>query len=320
MREHGPVQQHNTVRQDDAVLLHGTIRKDGTDLPEIPYSKFDAFIKNGADRLNILLTLLDELDLNCTAVNLAGSSHIFVNSGSRGQAKTRTTLIAHYDRATGSPGANDNSAAVFQLIETALILQKNGVEGWRIIFTDKEELTPGARARDQGSYTLAKTLREAGRGDGQFFIFDACGVGDTLIISTMTDHVMKDEDGLVFARLRRENQALRSRALETARLLMMDKVLLAPIPFSDDLGFLRAGLNAQTITVLPSGEAAKLSVSLHKKGFADTLISRERQRERLIPHIPETWRTLNGPEDTAARLTPENYKLVVRFARALCGG
>jgi hypothetical protein len=31
---------------------------------------------------------------------------------------------------------------------------------------------------------------------------------------------------------------------------------LPPTPFSDDAGFLRAGLAAQTITVLPAKEAA----------------------------------------------------------------
>jgi hypothetical protein len=292
----------------------------GVKLPEIPYGSFNAFIKDDAERLDLLLALLNEADLNCTPVDLAGSCHVFVNSGGKGRARIRTTLIAHYDRATGSPGANDNSAAVFQLIETALKLKQNGVEGWRIIFTDKEELTQGGSARDQGSYSLAKALRDSGREDGQFFIFDACGTGDTLVISTLADHLMKDEEGITVARMRQESKILRNHALETAHRLMMDKVLLAPIPFSDDLGFLRAGLPAQTITVLPSTEAAKLSASQHKQGFAAALISREGRRERLVPHIPETWRVLNGPEDTAARLTPEHYRNVVRFARALCSG
>jgi hypothetical protein len=101
---------------------------------------------------------------------------------------------------------------------------------------------------------------------------------------------------------------------------MMDKVLLAPVPFSDDLGFLRAGITAQTITVLPSEEAALLAANLHKQGFADALIKGEAQSPRLKPLIPETWKSLNGPLDIPERLTPQHYRMVVRFACALCRG
>jgi hypothetical protein len=280
-------------------------------MPEPPYHRFKDFIAPDADRLKIIHSILDELKLPCTTVDIAGNSHIFV-----GAAGVKVTLVAHYDRVHGSPGANDNSAAVFLLIEAAMKLK--GTDGWRVIFTDGEELSSGEGARDQGAYTLAKALREAGRGDGQFFIFDVCGSGDTLIISTMADHVIKDEDGLRIARLRRETQLLRNRALETARHLMMDKVLLAPVPFSDDLGFLRAGITAQTITVLPSEEAASLAMNLHKEGFADSLIKGEARSPSLRPLIPETWKRINGPGDRPERLTPRHYRMVVRFACALC--
>jgi hypothetical protein len=280
-------------------------------MPKSPYHRFKEFIALDADRLKIIHLILDELGLASTTVDIAGSTHVFV-----GAAEVKVTLVAHYDRVSGSPGANDNSAAVFHLIETAM--QLKGTNGWRIILTDGEELSLGMGARDQGAYGLAKALRDAGRGDGQFFIFDACGSGDTLIISTTADHVIKNEEGFQIARLRRETRALRHRALETARNLMMDKVLLAPVPFSDDLGFLRAGITAQTITVLPSKEAASLAVNLHKQGFADSLIKREAQNPRLKHLIPSTWRNLNSPRDLPERLTPQHYKMVVDFACALC--
>jgi hypothetical protein len=34
--------------------------------------------------------------------------------------------------------------------------------------------------------------------------------------------------------------------------------------------------------------------------------------------IPETWRAINGPEDSHIRLTPEHYEKVVKFAVELC--
>jgi hypothetical protein len=234
--------------------------------------------------------------------------------------------VAHYDRVAGSPGANDNSAAVFMLLEAALKMREEWQRNWLIIFTDKEELSFGEGLRDQGSYGLAKRLRETSLRDCRFYIFDACGCGDTLVISTMTDHLLRNETGEAAARKRQVVKILRDGALKTARNLLMEKVLLVPTPFSDDAGFLRAGLAAQTITVLPSNEAASLASLLRTKPeFIDTLISREAlSATKINPRtgaklqLPETWRSLNGPGDSPHRLTPKHYNRVVRFACELC--
>jgi hypothetical protein len=100
----------------------------------------------------------------------------------------------------------------------------------------------------------------------------------------------------------------------------MDRVLLTPTPFSEDAGFLLAGIAAQTITMLPAAEASQVAVLLRNRGdFADALINREAQERYCRLQIPETWRSLNGPGDSPLRLTPEHYKRVVRFACELCG-
>jgi hypothetical protein len=226
-------------------------------------------------------------------------------------------LTAHYDRVPGSPGANDNGAAVFLLLETALKLREDRVSGWLIIFTDKEELSPGDRLTDQGSYTLARGFLKAGLGGAELFSFDACGVGDTLVISTAADELLKTRAGAGTRRARERVRDLRERALETARLLGMDKVLLLPTPFSDDAGFLRGGMAAQTITVLPQEEASRVAQAQRKNpGLARALVSGEGGGPP--PLLPETWRTLNGPADSRLRLTPRHYGRIVRFARALC--
>ncbi|MDR2742510.1 MAG: M28 family peptidase [Treponema sp.] len=280
-----------------------------------PYGRLREFIAPGADRLGILISLLKEVRLPHRAVDIAGNHHVFVFPGGRETAGPMPVLVAHYDRTAGSPGANDNSAAVFILTETAMKLREK--ENWLIIFTDKEELSVGEGIREQGSYTLARSLRDAGLGKNRFYIFDACGAGDTLVISTTADHLMKDEEGIGIAKTRQQVQWLRNRALEASRHLVMEKVLLAPTPFSDDAGFLRAGIAAQTLTVLPGPEATRLAALRHKSGFAEALISREAAPpfRRLIP---ETWRTLNGPADSIFRLTPKNFTRVVRFACELC--
>jgi hypothetical protein len=275
------------------------------------------FIAPGADRLGILTSLLEDARLPHRTAGIAGNRHVFVFPGGGEAAGPKPVLVAHYDRTAGSPGANDNSAAVFILTETAMRLREKENGNWLVIFTDKEELSDGEGIREQGSYTLAKSLRDAGLGKNRFYIFDACGAGDTLVISTTADHLMKDEEGIGIAKTRQQVRRLRSRALEASRRLVMEKVLLAPTPFSDDAGFLRAGIAAQTLTMLPGPEAAGLAALRHKSGFAEALVSRE-AAPRFRRLIPETWRTLNGPADSILRLTPKNFSGVVRFACELC--
>jgi hypothetical protein len=279
--------------------------------------------------------LLEEFEFGYSSVILGAANglrrrHFFVlpHRGQRFSSGEYPTiaLVAHYDRVAGSPGANDNSAAVFMLLEAALKLREEGMRNWLIIFTDKEELCFGEGLKDQGSYGLARSFRETSLKDCRFYIFDACGCGDTLIISTMADHLLRNETGQAAARKRQIVKALRDGALKTARNLMMERVLLIPTPFSDDAGFLRAGLAAQTITVLPSAEAASLASLLRTKPeFIDALVSREalfaaklNERTGAKLQLPETWRSLNGPGDSPQRLTPKHYNRVVRFACELC--
>jgi hypothetical protein len=290
--------------------------------------RFKEFIALSTDRYGMLKSLLDELHLRPQVITISGNRHFFLASSEQGPvqcwpASTQNAiiLVAHYDRVTDSPGANDNSAAVFELIEAALKLRQARVHSWRIIFTDKEELYPGEGIRDQGSYTLAKGLRDIGFRNSRFYIFDACGSGDTLIISTMADHIMRTEQGLGIVKTRHLVQQLRNQALKTVRYLNMDRVRLIPTPFSDDAGFLRAGIAAQTITMLPSSEAAAFgSLVRHKPDFADALVNREAQHGYDRRLIPATWKRLNGPEDNYYQLTPQYFSQVVRFICALCKG
>jgi hypothetical protein len=284
--------------------------------------RFDAFIAADADRYSILTTLLEELGLSYEARVICGNRHFLVSPTYRARrAAASTILAAHYDRVADSAGANDNSAAVFELLDAALALKKDETHGVLVILTDKEELSHGEGIINQGSYTLAKELRAAGMGEARVFIFDACGTGDTLIISTTADYLMQNENGSGVARARFRVRRLRAWALETARYLRMERVKLIPTPFSDDAGFLRAGLAAQTITMLPAPEAAAFAALVRATpAYADALVTREARAVHDARLLPATWRRLNGPEDSRNHLTPENFQDVVRFIRALCRG
>jgi hypothetical protein len=281
-------------------------------LGEDSYKRFDDFIAPGVDRFELLRSVLEEFKLSPRILNTGGKRHIAAGMPTAG----RPLLIAHYDRSANSPGANDNSAAVFILIEAALRMRDDRAVP-QIIFTDKEELSGGQKLEEQGSYSLALYLKEQGLGASRVFCFDACGAGDTLIISTAADHLLKNEDTPGAETVRRRIQELRDLALEAAREARLDRVLLLPTPFSDDAGFLKAGISAQTITVLPAPEAAAFaSLSRTKPEIIRAILSSSAPPpDRRL--IPETWRSLNGPGDSPLRLTKEHWGKVAEFAQAL---
>jgi hypothetical protein len=287
------------------------------------YDHFSEFISLSADRLEVLKKVLSEFAVPFSIAAIADSNHVFVTPDLSYALKNSGTciLLAHYDRVEGSPGANDNSAAVFQLIEAAIRLCKEGEKDWLIIFTDKEEILPNGTIRDQGSYGLAKIFYQMGSQNGRFYIFDACGTGDTIILSTTVDYLLKDKEGKGIDKTRANIQKLRSEALECARDNLLKKILLSPTPFSDDAGFLSAGIAAQTITVLPSKEAAEIANTLRlKPQLSELLVKKGKQHIYEIPFIPQTWKRLNGAGDAELLLSPEPYPHIVRLAYALCKG
>lgn len=273
----------------------------------------------------MLHRFLGDQNLDPSVVTLGSGRHLIVgphrSEAGLERPRASTVLIAHYDRVSASPGANDNGAAVFQLAEAALRLRKAGKQGWTIVFTDKEEVPRRSGIRGQGAYSLAVGFRSIGLGGGHFFIFDACGRGDTLIISTTVDHLLRGELGLGAEKAQRAVRELRFRALRSARELSLEKILLMPTPFSDDAGFLAAQMAAQTITVLPADEAAPLAQALRRQPrLARTLISAEYTPSSIpSPAYPRTWKDLHSGEDRPERLTASSFKLMVNFACVLCG-
>ncbi|GAB1481527.1 M28 family peptidase [Treponema sp.] len=290
--------------------------------------RFLDFIAPNLDRFTLLHEILCQRGLCPSMVTLAKSKHLLVGpAGERGGDKnsTRTVLIAHYDRAGHSPGANDNAAAVFQLIEAAGNLRKEGKKSWLIIFTDNEEAAKKDGARGQGSFALASAFKSIGLGKADFFIFDASGRGDTLIVSTALDLLLAGQGGPGTAEARIAVRKLRLRALDAGRKLSMSRILLSPTPFSDDAGFLAAGIAAQTLTLLPGPEAALLVASLRNQGRASMLISRKSRDQALeskgtTDFIPDTWQRLHGPLDNAESLSLSSFLLLSRFAQELCRG
>jgi hypothetical protein len=294
-----------------------------------PYERFFDFIAPDADRFDVLFKHIEKLDLNSVVIPIEGNRHFFIfpkgkivkpSAGGSFPFRKESPVIltAHYDRVPGSPGANDNSATVFQLLGAALQLGKQSADHWIVIFTDKEELQNGEGIQKQGSYSLAKKLRGMGLNNARIFNFDACGTGDTFVFSSTVDYLLKKNNRSGLSHAQQMINLLREKAFDTAHRLHISKVLSVPIPFSDDAGFLQGGLPAQTITMLPTGEARSLNALLRSRpDFTDLLISGS-ARNTAIQLVPETWRCLNSSSDSHLRLTPEHYGRIVRFAVELC--
>jgi len=294
-----------------------------------PYDRFAYFIASKVDRYKTLLTTIEKLSLNSFVISIGDNRHIFILPPDKKLPRLKGDLfpfagespyifVAHYDRVAGSPGANDNSIAVFHLLNIANTLIKRGISQWIILFTDKEELKAGESFEKQGSFALGQKLKSWGLEKAKIFNFDSCGTGDTFIISTITDIILGDSDNPNITKLKDNIRLLRNHVLETAHNLRLEKVLLAPIPVCDDIGFLRAGLASQTITMLPNAEALQYGEILRKyPEFSKLLISGEIKTSPERRHLPTTWRNLNTPADTPDRLTPQYFEQIINYIIAL---
>jgi len=294
-----------------------------------PYNRYYDFIAPDADRYTVLLEHIEKLKLNSAVITVSGNRHIFIfppdqkslrsKSGFPFRGQNPYLLCAHYDRVTDSPGANDNSIAVFHLLNAAIKLSVRGISKWIIVFTDKEELKKGESFEDQGSFSLAREMKMWGLEKARIYNFDTCGAGNAFLISTTTDHILENSERPNIKKVSKKIKQLRDHALATTDILRTEKVLLAPAPFSDDAGFLFAGLASQTVTILPGSEAEKYEALLRvRPEFIDLIISGKAGEPDNRKYLPETWLNLNNAGDTPSRLTPQYFDQIVRFMVELC--
>ncbi|MDR0496723.1 MAG: M28 family peptidase, partial [Treponema sp.] len=102
----------------------------------IPWQRFMEYISLTADRFSILNELLKEAGLEHKVIDIAGGRHFIIAPPLQEDKQLRRPpiiLVAHHDRTEGSPGANDNSAGVFLLIETAMRLIRKNINNWLVI-------------------------------------------------------------------------------------------------------------------------------------------------------------------------------------------
>ncbi|BDC93863.1 M28 family peptidase [Treponema bryantii] len=249
-------------------------------------SEFNDFIAADCDRAAFIQNYLNRAGLEAPVLQMEGKNHIYVKfPQTQYNSMFRIkTVIAHYDRFPGSPGANDNSAAVFCLLEWAIKLARLAqplFHNIRLIFTDGEELGAAGGVAEQGAFPLAQVFRRLGITNDDIFVFDCMGRGDVPIL---TQTILPPKISASFVK---DFSALEQRAATLLQTSANGRWFCLPCNYSDNASFIANGIPAVAITMLPS-----LEVTAATQG-----------------QQPQTWQLLHTPGDNLASLTPKSFEI-----------
>lgn len=250
--------------------------------------EFYDFILPQCDRLFFIQNYLFMNGVKSVITPLNKRQHILVQFDKKFyNSKYRTkTLIAHYDRVQNTPGANDNSAAIWQLMNFAVELSKwNEAHNVRIFFTDGEELGEYG-VGELGSFGIAQTFKKLNIINDDIFVFDCCGRGTCGVLAS---NVKKSSTSSFLGKRIHE---LFSRT-ESLLLKSGMKYFELPCAYSDNAAFLLNGLPAVCLTLLPEEEAL--------------LYLKNKNCE------PYSWKLFHTPQDNLKSLTQESFSAMKKF-------
>lgn len=291
------------------------------------FSYLEKYTARECDRFGCLYNWLAESNLTKFKVKVIDlKESCFLQVSPLEEAKSlvyKKIFVAHYDRRPESPAANDNSAAVIQLFLFLKGLQAKKNPPWlEVIFTDKEEITPNASLQKQGSFIFGEYLKNQAEQKLLSFHFDMCGRGDTVILSTAAEGLLKrrqKKESSIYQQLQR----LKTIVLDSLRWQFRGRIMLLLTPFSDNLGFLLQGIPSLHFCLLPFKEAytyqrayqaliKELSLRSHIDPEAKEVFKRRFQEIQ-----PETWKLRHTPGDDLASLSPESLKVMEGLFEAL---
>ena len=286
---------------------------------------FKAFLKKDLNRCDFISQWLSAHNVPHSIVSLAQKKHIIIKYPAQFYDKNfkMKTLTAHYDRTPDTQGANDNSASCFILMNFAKKLcSYTRPHNIKIIFTDGEE-AGAAGLKEQGAYTLGTGLKKLKMDGDDIFVFDMCGRGDTLILSRSG----------IFGRDKAKTKRLdelHKRAGLLAQRACPNQWLSMLTAYSDNAGFIAAGLFAQVITVLPRKEAETLLHCLPKEkltgqnktamGELTDMVIKNKKPPQGSPFekiIPFTWQLMHTADDKIETLNSEAFTLTEKYLTAL---
>src|SRR5574344_536850 len=261
-------------------------------------AEFSTYIAPQTDRCAFIQDWLFAHGVTSAVAQIDGKNHTLVQFASEAyipRFKIKT-VIAHYDRVAGSPGANDNSAADWQLMNWAVELKKaTSFHNVRIFFTDGEELGWNTGVSEQGAYGIASTFKKLGITKDDVYVFDCCGRGEVPILGK-TELPSKTGSSCV-----RQFDDLFERTHYLLKRASPGRWMCLPVPYSDNASFLACGIPAVAITMLPAEEASLYARQLvSEKGLEGEVMNREASKKQRLEgktpeyaykeRLPATWR------------------------------
>jgi hypothetical protein len=284
-------------------------------------SELKEFCASRCDRFQYLTSYLQGKHIPFSVSPLANSKFFIIKYDAEGYNNKDyylKILVAHYDRKNNTPGANDNSAAVFQLLRFAHFLKTCGIRNHniQIILSDHEEASGKEQIREQGTYKLGRALRELKVSNCVFFNFDMCGIGDSLILSEAGEILLESRhktNTAVYTKIK----SLKMYTESLFQTIKQGHYLKLRTPFSDNLGLILQGYPAMQICVLPYEEACQYQMNLAalKKDMEKLKSKVDKSGMQVIKEKyqaiqPLTWRMRHTTDDTIEKLSPEAFKLM----------
>lgn len=246
--------------------------------------EFKQFISLSCDRASFIQDYLAMENIKTYILPIEGKNHIYVNFPKE-QYNTDykiKTVIAHYDRVPDSPGANDNSVAVFCMMEWAKkLINSTSFHNIRMIFTDGEESST-KDVSSQGAYALAKLFVKLNINNDDVFIFDCMGRGTIPVISKI------DFASNVSKSFINRFNLLEKKMAQILYEVTGQNAYNKRISFSDNAGFLANGIPCCTVTMLPLEEINQTPK-------------------------PYTWELLHTIDDNLLSLWPESFKITLEI-------
>ena len=253
---------------------------------QIP-SLFNDFISLNCDRMGFITSYLNARGIDTAIFPINNKNHIYVKFPKEqydSSCKIKTVL-AHYDRVQRTPGANDNSASVFCLMEWAAeLIKMNKAHNIRLIFTDGEELGQNG-VNEQGAFELAALFKRLKITNDDVFVFDCTGRGTVPVICE--SHFPKNISPVFMSKY----SDLEARLQKILTKASGGKWYSLFCNYSDNAGFIVNGIPAVAVTFLPSDE-----ISMAVKG-----------------EIPKTWSLFHTMNDNLESLMPESFELMKKI-------
>ena len=283
------------------------------------YSALEQFILPGCDRLRFIVSYLNERNVQAAVMPVDGKNHIYVvfPRSSYNTSLRIKTVIAHYDRAPESPGANDNSFAVIAMLDWACRLAKcRTPHNVRMIFTDGEEMSDGSSRLNQGAYSLAQTFRRLGIDGDDIFVFDCMGRGTVPVLGKV---ILPAE---ISSSFRKQFTGLYERTFSLLQSACGGCAMTLPVSYSDNAGFIASGIPAVCVTMLPLEEAAAYASAVQQNAALSQYVMNKKcpsgiPETVLKNALPYTWRLFHTPYDNAQSITPHSAAVFERILQRI---